>query len=73
VCPRRKEAVAKLRALGDARAVPALKKALVRKGKGKWRKKNVNDCLIADAKAALVYLTGLAAQTNAQSNPPKMP
>ncbi len=61
VCAQRKEAVTKLRALGDARAIPALERALLRKGKvGKWNGKNVNECLVGDARAAIAYLHGLA-------------
>ena len=57
VCAQRKEAVAKLRALGDPKAVPGLEKALFRKGTvGKWKGKNVNDCLVDDARAAITYL-----------------
>ena len=60
LCKDRKAAVAKLRALGDPRAVPALEGSLVRLGKvGKWRGKNVNECLIDDARAAIAYLQGL--------------
>jgi serine/threonine-protein kinase len=58
-CEKRKPYVAKLRALGDARAIPVLEKAQVRKqGKGK-KAKLVNQCLIEDAQAALTYLRGL--------------
>jgi len=60
-CARRKEAVAKLRALGDARAVPALEAALKRKPKGRSRAKP-NACLLDDARAAITYLRDLAAQ-----------
>ena len=61
ICAQRKPAVAKLRALGDPRAIPALETSLERKGKvGKWKGKNVNECLLDDAKAALTYLRGLA-------------
>ena len=60
LCSQRKEAVAKLRALGDKRAVPALEQALFRKGKvGKWKGKNVNECLVADARAAITFLSGV--------------
>ncbi len=61
VCAQRKPAVARLRALGDPRAIPALEGALERKGKvGKWKGKNVNECLVDDVKAALTYLRGLS-------------
>jgi serine/threonine-protein kinase len=60
-CPARKEAVAKLRALGDARAIPALQAAIARKGKtGKWKGKAINQCLADDARAAIAFLEGLA-------------
>jgi serine/threonine protein kinase/tetratricopeptide (TPR) repeat protein len=59
-CKIRKEAVAKLRALGDPRAVPALEKAKIKKSKPR-SKVNQNACLVDDAKAAVVYLKGLAA------------
>jgi serine/threonine-protein kinase len=63
VCAQRKPAVARLRALGDPRAIPALEAALERKGKvGKWRGRNVNECLVDDVKAALTYLRGLGAR-----------
>ncbi len=62
ICAQRKPAVAKLRALGDPRAIPALELSLDRKGKvGKWKGKNVNECLLDDARAALTYLRGLGA------------
>jgi eukaryotic-like serine/threonine-protein kinase len=58
-CDKRKVYVAKLRSLGDARAIPALEKAMTRKsGKGK-KSKLVNQCLIEDAQSALTYLHGL--------------
>lgn len=57
-CAQRKEAVAKLRALGDKRAIPPLEQAPFRKGKvGKWKGKNVNDCLAEDARAAVTFLS----------------
>ena len=59
-CALRKEAVARLRALNDARAVPPLERAVVRKFKtGSLRNKPFNPCLIDDAKAAIGYLRGL--------------
>jgi len=57
-CPDRKEAVAKLRALGDVRAIPALEKAITRRGHGR-RGRQMNRCLADDARAALVYLRSL--------------
>ncbi|MFN0249595.1 MAG: protein kinase domain-containing protein [Kofleriaceae bacterium] len=59
-CELRKEAVSRLRALNDPRAVPALERALVRKVQsGPQRYKPYSPCLIADAKAAIGYLRGL--------------
>jgi hypothetical protein len=59
-CELRKEAVARLRALNDARAVPALERALVKKIKsGTLRNKPYSPCLADDAKAAIGYLRGL--------------
>ena len=59
-CEIRKQAVGKLRALGDARAIPALEEAIVRKGKtGKWKGKRINKCLGAAARAAITFLSDL--------------
>jgi serine/threonine protein kinase/tetratricopeptide (TPR) repeat protein len=57
-CAKRKEAVAKLRALGDIRAKEPLEQAIERRSKWNPRLK-VNVCLIDDAKAAIGYLSGL--------------
>jgi serine/threonine protein kinase len=54
-CGKRRDAVEKLRMLGDKRAIPALKKAAVRKRKGK----KINRCLAKEALAAVEYLTSL--------------
>jgi serine/threonine-protein kinase len=60
VCAERKEAVAKLRALGDPRAIEALELAIKRKGKsGKLKGKPVNTCLVEDARAAIRHLQDL--------------
>jgi serine/threonine protein kinase len=60
-CEARREAVSKLRALGDVRAVEALERAIVRVGKsGIYRGKRINGCLVEDAKAAIGYLRGLS-------------
>jgi len=60
-CEARREAVSKLRALGDVRAVEALERAMVKLGKsGGYRGKKINGCLIEDAKAAIGYLRGLS-------------
>jgi hypothetical protein len=56
-CEGRREAVSKLRALGDARAIPALERARAKTGKSG---KNINGCLLDDAKAAIAYLQGLS-------------
>jgi serine/threonine-protein kinase len=59
-CPLRAEAVAKLRAIGAPEAIPALQRAIVRKGtSGTYRNKPINGCLIDDAKAAIGYLESL--------------
>ena len=59
-CELRKEAVARLSALADPRAVPALERALARKVKsGPQRNKPYSPCLVDDAKAAIGYLRGL--------------
>jgi tetratricopeptide (TPR) repeat protein len=59
-CPLRLEAVQKLRAIGDPAAIPALQRAILRKGTtGAYRNKPVNTCLIEDAKAAISTLEAL--------------
>ena len=59
-CTKRREAVAKLRALGDPRAIPQLEAAIVRKGKtGKWKGKRINKCLQDAARAAIAFLAGV--------------
>jgi serine/threonine protein kinase len=56
-CEERRPAIAKLRALGDPRAVELLEKAIERKGKtAPWKGKAVNQCLFDDARAALDFL-----------------
>jgi serine/threonine-protein kinase len=59
-CPERREAVLKLRALGDARAIPALKKARRRMRGGilGLGDSNTNSCLKKDAEAAILALGG---------------
>jgi tetratricopeptide (TPR) repeat protein len=60
-CEARREAVAKLRALGDLRAIEVLERAIVKVGKyGAYRGRKINVCLIEDAKAAIGYLRGLS-------------
>jgi serine/threonine protein kinase/tetratricopeptide (TPR) repeat protein len=63
-CEARREAVSKLRALGDLRAVAALERARVKGGKGvnvhgKVSYLGPNGCLVDDAKIAIGYLRGL--------------
>ena len=59
-CAERKVAVAKLRALGDKRAIPALQEAQNRpRTAGLLRRKNANACLRADAEEAVQYLESL--------------
>jgi eukaryotic-like serine/threonine-protein kinase len=59
-CEQRKAAVAKLRELGDKRAIPALKKARYRMRGGilGLGDSNTNKCLKADAEAAIAALSG---------------
>jgi len=58
-CEQRKVAVARLRELGDARAIPALKKARYRMRGGILGvgDSNTNSCLKADAEAAIAELS----------------
>jgi serine/threonine protein kinase len=60
-CEKRREAIAKLRALGDVRAVPVLERATVRKPRQGKRPPPPfpNACLVDDANAAIGYLRGL--------------
>jgi hypothetical protein len=60
-CPARKDAVAKLRALGDKEAIPALDAAQKRiRTEGLLKKKaNTNACLRTDAAEAILYLQSL--------------
>jgi serine/threonine protein kinase len=60
-CAERKNAVAKLRALGDKRAIPALREAQNRRRTvGLLRRKtNANACLRADAEEAVQHLESL--------------
>jgi hypothetical protein len=55
-CELRKASIAKLRALGDARAVAPLERAIVRKAKNG---RPLNGCLVDDANAAIGSLKGL--------------
>jgi serine/threonine protein kinase len=58
-CQERLEVVAKLRALGDKKAIPELKRARsLRRGRGKNAAKP-NECLERDATAAIQYLDSL--------------
>jgi serine/threonine protein kinase/tetratricopeptide (TPR) repeat protein len=59
-CEKRKEAVAKLRALSDPEAIAPLEREIAKKIKsGPLRGKPVSACLIDDAHAAIGYLRGL--------------
>jgi len=60
-CLHRKDAVAKLRALGDKKAIPALEAAQKRiRTEGLLKKKvNANACLRTDAAEAILYLESL--------------
>ncbi|HLU65818.1 MAG TPA: protein kinase [Kofleriaceae bacterium] len=57
-CKARREAVIRLRALGDPRAIAPLEKALVRRGKrrGRKRRRNENACLRQHAEDAIRFL-----------------
>ncbi|HTM21679.1 MAG TPA: serine/threonine-protein kinase, partial [Kofleriaceae bacterium] len=56
-CGDRQKAVARLRALGERRAIPFLEKARMRKSPApRWKGVNVNACLVADADAAIAFL-----------------
>ena len=57
-CDARRAAVAKLRALGDGNAIDALQKAIRRRDQ---KGNTINDCLVDDAQAAMVYLSHLPA------------
>jgi hypothetical protein len=60
LCETRREVVGQLRALGDVRAIPALQRALTKKGKiGTTKNKPVNGCLTDDANQAIAFLKGL--------------
>ena len=58
-CKERREVVAKLRALGDGRAIPALEKALGPRGRRGRRQRRRNACLRQDAAEAIQYLKSL--------------
>jgi tetratricopeptide (TPR) repeat protein len=60
-CENRREAVARLRAIGDPRAIAPLEAAAVRKGKsGQYKGKPINACLADEALAAVQYLRMLS-------------
>ena len=70
-CERRRDVIAQLRAIGDAKAIPVLERAKIKMGRvGNWRNKPVNTCLIEDADAAIAYLATLADTT---PEPPPAP
>ncbi len=59
-CPLRAEAVSRLSAIGDPAAIPALQRAIIRKGTtGTYRNKPINTCLVDDAKTAIATLQSL--------------
>jgi len=59
-CPERLEAVHKLKSIADPEAIPALQRAIIRKGTtGAYRNKLINTCLIEDAKNAITVLESL--------------
>jgi tetratricopeptide (TPR) repeat protein len=59
-CPLRAAAVAKLRAIGDPQAIPALQRAVQARGtRGAYKNKPINGCLIDDANAAIGFLESL--------------
>ncbi len=61
-CERRRDVVAKLRAVGDPKAIPVLERAKIKIGRvGNFRNKPMNACLVDDADAAIAYLATLAA------------
>ncbi len=69
-CEQRREAVIKLRALGDKRALEVLEAAKVRQGRrGRHRRVNLNRCLYQDAVEAMKYLESLA-DPAAMATPP---
>jgi hypothetical protein len=57
-CKERREAIPKLRALRDQRAIPSLKKARGRSG-GFLGLEDINDCLDKDAKEAIEFLEAM--------------
>jgi serine/threonine-protein kinase len=60
-CPKRREAVTKLRALGDRRALSPLQTAIARPaGKRKRRRRDPNACLRQHAEDAIRYFESLA-------------
>ena len=59
-CEKRLEAVAKLHAIGDPAAIPALERAIKKKGTtGAMKNKPLNACLIDEATQTIGYLRGL--------------
>ena len=70
-CKARREMVSKLRATGDKRAIPALKKAAYRKGRrGKYKGKKINRCLKQEALEAVEHLEALHAEPPPDAEPP---
>ncbi len=58
-CAERRRAIPKLRELGDKKAIRALESAKYRKGGSRFDRKNLNACLVDDAKAAIEHLESL--------------
>ncbi len=71
-CEERRQAVASLRALGDPRAIEALKDARYRR-RSRSSKRNANRCLREDAIEAIQYLESLQATKSDTSNAPAKP
>jgi hypothetical protein len=74
-CAARKEAVIKLRELGDPAAIPALRRARVRERGGflGMGAKNVNACLRAEADAAIAELKALLPESEREEPPARAP
>jgi hypothetical protein len=72
-CAARKDAVVRLRALGDPAAIPALRRARVRERGGflGMGARNVNACLRAEADAAIAELKALLPEGSPERAPPK--
>ena len=67
-CEDRKQAVSRLRATGDKRAIPHLKKAANRRVKRKKKWRPINRCLREDALEAVQYLESLTESAGSTSD-----